>query len=63
MLRLVAAEMEARRQSGERVPDGAALGSLYRRAIRAAFREPVDLEIYNAAGTKVGDRTGALTVQ
>lgn len=43
VFRLVVAEVEARRQAGARMPDPLALASLYRRAVRSAFRDPVEL--------------------
>lgn len=42
-LRLAAARWAAMREAGLAAPDGAAVRSLYRRAVRAAFRDPIEL--------------------
>jgi tRNA nucleotidyltransferase (CCA-adding enzyme) len=43
VMRLVAARFSAQREAGQSVPAAEALNSLYRRAVRSAFRDPVEL--------------------
>jgi tRNA nucleotidyltransferase (CCA-adding enzyme) len=43
VMRLVAARLAARGGAGESVPEPQAINSLYRRVLRSAFREPVEL--------------------
>ncbi len=43
VLRLVAARLAAQREAGEEVPSPEIINSLYRRVLRAAFHEPVEL--------------------
>lgn len=43
VLRLVSARLAAQRKAGERVASAEAVHSLYRQAVRSAFRDPVEL--------------------
>jgi tRNA nucleotidyltransferase (CCA-adding enzyme) len=43
VIRLVAARLAAQRELGEPVPAGNAIGDVYRRVLRSAFQEPVEL--------------------
>ena len=50
VLRLVAARLAAGRDAGDAVPSGEAVNSLYRRVLRAAFHEPVELSDLAVSG-------------
>jgi len=50
VLRLVAARLAAQRDAGNAVPGAESIGSLYRRVLRAAFHEPVELSDLAVSG-------------
>ena len=55
VLRLAAARWGARRSTGLEAPAASRVGSLYRRALRAAFREPVELSDLAVDGNDLRD--------
>lgn len=50
VLRLVAARLAAQRDAGKTVPSAKAISSLYRRVLRSAFHEPVELSDLAVSG-------------
>jgi tRNA nucleotidyltransferase (CCA-adding enzyme) len=55
VFRLLAAERRAREAMGERVPSAEALAALYRRTLRSAFRDALELSDLAVSGDELGD--------